>query len=349
MKGEPIMSAKELQKRNEKAQQLKVLQSEEGHFYVESSEGKILYRVTMNDEELGCTCGDYARNSRTDPNFRCKHMLAVMHCVPNGDVTPAEFLDVRKPRLDDRFITTIQGREFVLYSGLLDLAHQKGLMRLDVEPIQYPTRDNGNEGICRAVAESKLGEVFSDIGDANPKNCNEKIAAHVLRMASTRAKARALRDFTNIGITCLEELGDLDEVIGNNVRPFPKQQRTSTKKETPASEKTTGKGKKESKAAEKKETKEQSSDVKTDPESASPSPSPVQTTPETQDAAEMPTQTVVPKMSEAQRRAVYNLSRRRGISLEELDRLATETYGVTVEQLSSGDAASFIRTLQQSA
>jgi hypothetical protein len=33
-------------------------------------------------------------------------------------------------------------------------------------------------------------------------------------MASTRAKARCLRDLDNIGITCLEELGDLSEVIG---------------------------------------------------------------------------------------------------------------------------------------
>ena len=36
------MTARELQKRNERAQQLKVLQAEEGNFNVESSEGKIL-------------------------------------------------------------------------------------------------------------------------------------------------------------------------------------------------------------------------------------------------------------------------------------------------------------------
>ena len=34
------MATKAVQKRNEKAQQLKVLQSSDGNFYVESSEGK---------------------------------------------------------------------------------------------------------------------------------------------------------------------------------------------------------------------------------------------------------------------------------------------------------------------
>jgi hypothetical protein len=56
---------------------------------------------------------------------------------------------------------------------------------------------------------------------------------------------------------------------------------------------------------------------------------------------------VQPMMSEAQKRAVWNLSRRRGISVEELQRMVTESYGVELEHLSSRDASSFIRNLQQ--
>jgi hypothetical protein len=56
-----------------------------------------------------------------------------------------------------------------------------------------------------------------------------------------------------------------------------------------------------------------------------------------------------PKMSEAQKRAIYNLSRRRGISVEELEQRAFETYGNELENMSSKDASSFIRELQQAA
>ncbi len=38
------MTAKEIQKRNKKSAQLKILQTEAGKFYVESAEGKILYK-----------------------------------------------------------------------------------------------------------------------------------------------------------------------------------------------------------------------------------------------------------------------------------------------------------------
>jgi hypothetical protein len=57
----------------------------------------------------------------------------------------------------------------------------------------------------------------------------------------------------------------------------------------------------------------------------------------------------VPKMSEAQHRALTNLSRRRGISVDELEKMSQETYGVSVESLNAAAASQFIRTLQQSA
>ena len=117
-----------------------------------------------------------------------------------------------KPRLDDRFVMSVQGKDFVLYSGLLDLAHQHGLARLEVELVQHPTEANGREAICRAIATSKDGETFTDLGDANPNNCSKNIVPHLIRMASTRAKARALRDMSNIGMTALEELAGGDDL-----------------------------------------------------------------------------------------------------------------------------------------
>ena len=73
------MTAKELQKRNNKAENLRVLQAETGQFFCESEKGKILYQVTLTDDEASCTCGDFAKNSRKDSNFRCKHILSVMN------------------------------------------------------------------------------------------------------------------------------------------------------------------------------------------------------------------------------------------------------------------------------
>jgi hypothetical protein len=47
------MTAKELQKRGAKAEWLRVLQTEDGSFYVESDEGKVLYRVIADDRDPG--------------------------------------------------------------------------------------------------------------------------------------------------------------------------------------------------------------------------------------------------------------------------------------------------------
>ena len=54
-------------------------------------------------------------------------------------------------------------------------------------------------------------------------------------------------------------------------------------------------------------------------------------------------------MSLAQKKAIFNLSRRRGISVEELEKMALDAYGIDLENLNSKDASGFIRNLQQAA
>ena len=323
------MTAKEIQKRNAKAENLRVLQSEDGQYFVESEKGKVLYNVVLGDDANTCTCGDYARNVKRDPAFTCKHVLAVINAIPRKTVEDAQFCEKPVPKLDERFMTTIKGKDFCLYAGVLDLATQQGLLKLEVELLQYPSKENGNEAICRAVAEGKSGQVFSDIGDANPGNCHSMIAKHLIRMASTRAKGRALRDMCNIGIACLEELADFDDVIGST-KPKKASPKKSAVKSSPKTQpkKTAAKKKAPVKVAQ--EPKESG---KEDPKSDG----------NDQDKSTQP------NMSEAQKRAIFNLSRRRGISVEQLEQMVTDAYDCDLENLSTTDASAFIRQLQQAA
>ncbi|OZV10761.1 hypothetical protein CIW83_18240 [Tissierella sp. P1] len=110
-------------------------------------------------------------------------------------------------KIDERFIVDLKGKQFVTYEGLLDLAHQKGLLSMFVEIIQIPSKENDMTAICKATAKTENG-IFQDIGDAGPNSTNSMIKPHIIRMASTRAKARALRDLTNVGMTAIEELGE---------------------------------------------------------------------------------------------------------------------------------------------
>jgi hypothetical protein len=187
------MTAKELHEKKQQGGEPESASGGNGQFFCESEKGKILYQVTLTDDEASCTCGDFAKNSRKDSNFRCKHILSVMNSVPLGEIENGCFLEKKRPKLDERWIIEIEGNQFVKYAGLLDYAHQIGIGSIEVEPLQLPTKDNGNFAICRASVVSKVGESFTDIGDANPTNCNAKVGKHLLRLASTRAIARALR------------------------------------------------------------------------------------------------------------------------------------------------------------
>jgi len=253
-----------------------------------------------------------------------------------------------KPVFDERFLKNIKGKDFVLYAGLLDLAHQIGIQSIKVKAVQFPTKDNGFEAICEAYVESKNGASFIEIADANPNNVAPLVRQHILRMAATRAKARALRDMTNIGITCLEELGNIDEIKNDqssqnnhqsnsqpvqnnnpsNAQPVQndkqdngnidgKTKTTGNKKKTPVAQE----NKKESPKKENPKKESSDSDISSDK----------------------------PKMSSAQKKAILNLAQRRGLSEEDLIKMSVEAFNVNFEYLDASSASVFIRDLQQAA
>lgn len=115
-----------------------------------------------------------------------------------------------------------QGKRFVLYAGLLEEAHSRGLRSIETELLQVPGVENGELAVVKAVVRTEEGK-FSGIGDASPENVGRAIAPHLIRMAETRAKARALRDAINVGVTALEELGGSEagdeEVAGSEAGP----------------------------------------------------------------------------------------------------------------------------------
>ncbi len=305
------MATPEVQKQIGKPDALHVFQSDEKIFYVDSSDGRILYKVLVMDDDrktLYCTCPDFTKNIKTNAEYQCEHIGAVLSGANRSEVTGMK----KRPKLAEDFIKKIDGKDFVLYSGLLDLAHQRGLHRLEVELVQFPSKENDSLAICRATAVSKTGETFVDFGDANTQNCNPKVAKHLIRMASTRAKARALRDFTNIGITCLEELGDLNEVIGEDASHTPRK----TVYERPKVESMFG--------------------APSAPEPGAERPVPV-------------SGGSIPGMSDAQRRAILNLGKRRGIKDDEVERMAKDNFGASFDSLTIRDASALIRILQQTA
>lgn len=349
------METAAMQKRNEKSQNLRVISIGNYYYFVESEEGKIAYRVYFEDENnSSCPCGDAARNAKsTSPAMKCKHIYAVMNCVPDGEHEKAQFMEKRKPRLDPKFITSIENRDFVLFGGLLQLGHEKGLLSIQVEPLQFPTKENDHYAVCKATIMSRFGETYTDIADASRENTHPRVAKHLLRMASTRAIARALRSYTNIPMTCLEELGDISEVIGDEAteketarkdiqrRPVRSEKRSTPSKVvidvTPTSVTTAAPEKKESEKDQQSGNGNKATDVKDTKNADGNGNGKGKTKQET-----------VPKISSAQSNAIHNLSRRRGISIEDLEKMSVDAFSVKVEHLSQKDASALIRTLQTS-
>jgi hypothetical protein len=130
----------------------------------------------------------------------------------------------------EEYMIERQGKRFVLYAGLLEEAHNRGLRSIETDLLQVPGPNNGEVAIVKATVRTEDGK-FTGIGDASPENVNRTIVPHVIRMAETRAKARALRDAINVGVTAFEELGG--EEGGEVIEPA-RGSRASDRDERPA-------------------------------------------------------------------------------------------------------------------
>ena len=133
--------------------------------------------------------------------------------------------------LKSNHIINISGKEFVTFDGLLDVAHQKGLESIETELITSDFEKGFY--IFKAKVKLKNGRYCESYGDATPTNVNKMVAQHIVRMAETRAIARALRWATNIGMCSLEELDDIkkDEGKQDGFKTFNKDKQLDEVKE----------------------------------------------------------------------------------------------------------------------
>lgn len=325
------MTERQLESRESKSDKLMVIQIDPNRYYVQSSQKMVCYLVTIDGDEKTCACADYAMHAM-DPGFTCKHIIAAM----NGNGQKYELHEKARIRLDRRFITNIKGRDFVLYEGLLDGVTRIGLKKSHVTVVQLPSEENHMTATCQAFVETIDGRTFMEVGDASPASCRKDIAPHLIRMAATRAKARAYRDLLNIGITCSVELSEADLYSGDT----PAEKESSNPRKFP---------KKETKTEEKKEQVKSPRSLETVKTVSSQDKETAASQPKAQNTASSTEASSKPGISQAQKNAIENLSKRRGISLDEVKALALKQFNTEPDNLTASEASLLIRLLQQAA
>src|SRR5439155_23661399 len=77
-------------------------------------------------------------------------------------------------------VVMIQGRPFVKFAGLLQMAHERGLVSLTADW----TYNDGELSLAHAVATFQDGRRFEEAGDATPANTNRKVAVHEMSQAA---------------------------------------------------------------------------------------------------------------------------------------------------------------------
>jgi hypothetical protein len=191
------------------------------------SNGTVVYHVVNG----GCTCKDYVKA----PSNWCKHRIAAglykratalvqrklaqsTGASTNGPVPATQEPGRGAPQADvpgpaqpetpqgvpAQHVVLIQGKPFVRFAGLLQMAHERGLVALTADW----TYNSDELSLAHAVATFQDGRRFEESGDATPGNTTRKVAVHFRRVALTRAKARVLRDALGVDLVAVEELAE---------------------------------------------------------------------------------------------------------------------------------------------
>lgn len=101
------------------------------------------------------------------------------------------------------------GRVVVRLGDLLQRAHTEGLRRVRTRIVQVPVRENGYLAVAHAEVRLTRG-TFTGVGDASPESVDPPFAVHAVRVAESRALARAFRFALGVADVCQEELCGTD-------------------------------------------------------------------------------------------------------------------------------------------
>lgn len=218
----------------------------------------------------------------------------------------------KQAAINPAFVYERKGKRMAYYGGLLDAAHDNDTLSITTELIQIGTVANDRVFIVKAFVTTPKG-TFSGYGDADPSNVSREMLPNLLRLAETRAKARALRDAINAAGVLLE--GDADD---DGPEYQPEQRAAASRPESPAF------------------AEPAKPIIRAEP-SLAPAPGPPRAGPPSFPPA---------KATEQQIRAILNSGNARGMSVRDLDTDALFKYGSVVGELSVADAAAYIKHLQ---
>jgi hypothetical protein len=152
-------------------------------------------------------------------NFSLSHDVLPVDSSSKVSELPSHAWRVDRTRHNIGSVTVQGGKKYYTYREVLDYAHANGFVGFrQLHPpilttVKYPKQvEELPIAICSVEAvffSLEHGfETYHGTGDATSDNCSPGVAKHLVRMADTRAKARALGDALNLDANFIEEFED---------------------------------------------------------------------------------------------------------------------------------------------